>query len=49
MINKDLDRYAKITPADVQNAAKKYLTKNRVVFSVVPTGKKELEAKPISN
>ncbi len=28
---------------------KKYLIKNRVVFSVVPTGKKELEAKPISN
>ncbi len=48
-INKDLDRYAKITPVDVQNAAKKYLTRNRVIFSVVPTGKKELEAKPISN
>lgn len=49
MINKDLDRYAKITPTDIQNAAKKYLVKNRVVFSVVPTGKKELEAKPMSN
>lgn len=49
LLNKDLDRYAKITPADVQDAAKKYLIKNRVVFSVVPTGKKELEAKPMSN
>jgi len=48
-INRELDRYAKITPIDVQNAAKKHLIKNRAVFSVVPTGKKELEAKPMSN
>jgi zinc protease len=43
--NKDLERYEKVTPADVQRAAKKYLTKERTALSVVPTGKKELEAK----
>ena len=48
-INKELDRYAPITAGDVQNAAKKFLTKNRVVFSVVPNGKSELAAKPMSN
>lgn len=48
-INRELNRYVKITATDVQNAAKKYLTRNRVVFSVVPNGKKELEAKAISN
>jgi predicted Zn-dependent peptidase len=43
--NKDLARYEKVTSADVQRAAKKYLTKERIVLSVVPMGKKELEAK----
>ncbi len=43
-INKDLDRYEKATAADVQRAARKYLTKERVELSVVPVGKKELEA-----
>jgi zinc protease len=43
--NKDLARYEKITTTDVQLAAKKYLTKERVALSVVPEGKKDLEAK----
>jgi zinc protease len=43
--NKDLARYEKITAADVQNAARKYLTQERVALSVVPEGKKDLEAK----
>ena len=32
----DLDRYAKVTPADVQRAAANYLTANRLVMSYVP-------------
>lgn len=32
----DLDRYRKITPADVQRVAKNYLTKDRFVMSFVP-------------
>jgi zinc protease len=32
----DLDRYAKVTPADVQKAANKYLTKDRFVMNFVP-------------
>ena len=43
--NKDLARYEKVTAKDVQRAAKKYLTMERVALSVVPMGKKELEAK----
>jgi zinc protease len=48
-INKDLARYEKVSAKDVQRVAQKYLTKNRVVFSVVPLGKKELAAQPSSN
>lgn len=47
--NKDLERYQKVTPADIQRVVQKYLTKNRVVFSVVPLGKKELAAQPSVN
>jgi zinc protease len=36
----------KLTPADVQRAAAKYLTANRVVLSMVPTGKLDLVSKP---
>jgi zinc protease len=36
----------KLTPADVQRAAAKYLTPNRVVLSMVPTGKLDLVSKP---
>lgn len=32
----DLDRYRKVTPADVQRVAKQYLTANRLVMSYVP-------------
>ena len=40
---KDLDRYRKLTPADVQHAAQRYLAgAHRVVLSVVPAGKKDL-------
>lgn len=32
----DLDRYARVTPADIQRAANTYLTANRLVMSYVP-------------
>ena len=39
----DLDRYRKLTPADVQRVAKQYLAEpHKVVLSVVPQGKAEL-------
>jgi hypothetical protein len=41
--------YAKgksVTAADVKRVANKYLTKGRVVLSIVPTGKVEDAAKP---
>ncbi|MEO7455758.1 MAG: pitrilysin family protein, partial [Gemmatimonadaceae bacterium] len=41
-IQADAARYDKVTAADVQRAAAKYLTKPKVVLTVVPTGKKEL-------
>ena len=40
----DLERLNKVTTKDIQEVAKKYLTANRVTFSVVPLGKKELAA-----
>ncbi|PYO97255.1 MAG: insulinase family protein [Gemmatimonadetes bacterium] len=40
---KDLDRYARVTPAAVQRAVRMYLSPgHRVVLSVVPQGKPEL-------
>src|SRR5205807_885772 len=40
---KDLDRYRKVTAAEVQQAARRYLVDaHRVVLSVVPQGKPEL-------
>ena len=33
----DLDRYRKVTPADIQRVASQYLTANRLVMSYVPT------------
>jgi len=40
---RDLDRYLKVTPADVQRIARAYLVDaHRVVLSVVPQGKPEL-------
>ena len=35
-----------VTPADVRRVASKYLTKGRLVLSVVPIGKVEMAAKP---
>lgn len=43
---KQADRTLRITPAEVQAAAVKYLTTNRVVLSLVPAGKLELASKP---
>jgi zinc protease len=43
---KDLERYARVTPAAVQRAARTYLSPgHRVVLSVVPQGKPELAVK----
>ena len=40
---RDLDRYLKVTPADVQRIARDYLANaHRVILSVVPQGKPEL-------
>jgi zinc protease len=41
-----LDRAQRVTPAEVQAAAKKYLTGDRVIVSIVPTGKLDLISKP---
>jgi predicted Zn-dependent peptidase len=35
-----------VTPADVKRVAGKYLTKGRIVLSVVPLGKRDMAAKP---
>jgi len=40
----DLDRYRRVTPADVQRVAREYLQRHRVVLSVVPQGRPELAA-----
>jgi zinc protease len=45
-LQQDLDRYRRVTPADVERVARAYLlTAHRVVLSVVPQGHTELEAK----
>ena len=44
-INKQMDFYKGITPSEVLEAAKKYLTKPNVELSIVPLGKPELAAK----
>ena len=41
-----LDRGQRLTPADIQAAARKYLTGDRVVLSIVPAGKLDLISKP---
>jgi hypothetical protein len=40
------ERALLVTPADVQAAARKYLTSDRVVMNLVPTGKLDLISKP---
>jgi hypothetical protein len=39
-----LDRYRRVTPASVQQAARRYLARPRVVLSAVPRGQPELQA-----
>jgi zinc protease len=41
-----VERAVTLTPADVQAAARKYMTGDRVVMSIVPTGKLDLISKP---
>ena len=41
-----LARYGKVTPADVQRVANKYLTDGRMVMSMVPAGKLDMASKP---
>jgi zinc protease len=43
---KDYQATLAVTAADVKRVAAKYLTRNRVVLSVVPTGKTDQAAKP---
>lgn len=40
----DLDRYRRVTPADVQRVAREHLQRHRVVLSVVPQGRPEMAA-----
>jgi zinc protease len=48
-MERDMDRYRKVTAADVQRAAKAYLAgAHRVVLSVVPEGHPELAAVPVA-
>jgi zinc protease len=45
-VEEALAEYRALTPADIQQAAQQYLEgKNRIVISIVPTGKLELAAK----
>lgn len=43
-IRKDLERFERVTAADVQDAVHRYLDDRRVVFSVVPEGREDLAA-----
>ncbi|MEK7262918.1 MAG: pitrilysin family protein [Bacteroidota bacterium] len=43
-INKEMKRFENITPDEVRNIAKKYLSGNTIVLSIVPQGKGELAA-----
>ncbi len=45
----DYEKRRSIAPADVKRVALKYLTKGRVVLSVVPMGKPDLASKPGEN
>ena len=44
-INTQMEFYKGITPDEVLAVAKKYLTKPRMILSIVPLGKPELAAK----
>ncbi len=43
-IERDYARYQAVTPASVNTAARRYLTPNRVILSVVPEGQTQLQA-----
>ena len=43
---KDIDEARRLTPADIQRVARKYIATPRVVMSIVPAGKLELVSKP---
>ncbi|HEV2149682.1 MAG TPA: pitrilysin family protein [Longimicrobiaceae bacterium] len=45
-LGEDLGRYRAVTPQAVQQAARQYLGTGRVVLSVVPQGKLDLQASP---
>jgi zinc protease len=42
--NEDLNRYKAISPSDISAYARQYLTKGKVVMSIVPQGKTDLAA-----
>ena len=42
----DYQKYLAVTAADVKRVANTYLTKGRVVLSIVPTGKLDEASKP---
>jgi zinc protease len=44
--NRELERFQGITPKEVLEVAKKYLSPNKIVLSIVPQGKPELAAEP---
>jgi len=46
-INKQMDMFAGIKPAEVLAAAKKYLSAHRMLLNVVPEGKTELAIQKI--
>lgn len=41
-VQQDAARYEKVTKADVQRAARKYLSQHKVVLTVVPEGKRDM-------
>jgi len=43
---KEYQRYLAVTPADVKRVANKYLTKGRVILSIVPMGRIDQASKP---
>jgi zinc protease len=45
-VQQDAARYERVTRADVQRVAKKYLTAHKVVLTVVPEGKRDMALTP---